>query len=515
MSDQRSTFLTSLASRYNLADSLNWQPLIQHFELGRGFAFIVLLVPNDDGAEVCRAALDAYLRESGKHVQQIPIAVPDDLKQLAGTLLELQPEAGAGAIWVARAVPEAVPHYQVWFEAWREGVARLNQFRNPLRSQFDIPQIFVGAPWLQQVLRNNAPDLWSVQTLAARVVAPAQPQPAADGLVLRKEPAAPARGPDPELALTEANRLRGKDGTELDVARLLHRAGLGFAARNQWHETVKAFSEALDIRRARAASEDVAESGYQLGMALAWVEDLERAAAILEQARAEYERAGNRLGTASCLQRLGDVAFRLGDGETARERYGDARPLFRTAGNLRGEADCVSGLGDIAVRYSDYETARMRYDEALQLYRQTGDVRGEANSLSALGDVAFHCADYETARARYDQALLLYRRIGDRRGEANSLVRFGDIEAIEGNGAIARERYNHALLLFRQIHDRYSIGLVHQRLATVTESKDRESHLTAARDAWACIGRRDLIKFLELSTELELTPQTLPATSPK
>jgi len=513
MSDQRSTFLASLASRYNLADSLNWQPLIRHFELGRGFAFIVLLVPNDDVAEVCRAALDAHLRESGKHVQQIPIVVPDDLKQLAGTLLEMQPEAGAGAIWVARAVPEAVPHYQTWFEAWREGVARLNQFRNPLRRQFDIPLIFVGAPWLQQVLRNNAPDLWSVQTLAARVTAPVPPQPAADGIPLRKEPAVGGRGPDPELALAEANRLRGKEGTELDVARLLHRAGLGFAARNQWHEAVEAFSEALDIRCARAAPEDVAESGYQLGMALAWVEDLERAAAVLEQARAGFERAGDRLGTASCLQRLGDIAFRRGDWETAGARYQEALKPFRSSRNTRGEADCLSGVGDVALRESDHKAAETMFAEALRLYRQTGDVRGEGNSLSALGDVAFRCADYETARARYDQAMPLYRRILDRRGKANSLVRFGDIESVQGNRAIAEERYHNALRLFSEISDQYSIGLVHQRLATVTGGKDRESHLAAARAAWARIGRQDLIESLEL--EPALTSETPPATSPK
>jgi hypothetical protein len=44
------------------------------------------------------------------------------------------------------------------------------------------------------------------------------------------------RGPDPEMALAEAERLRGKKGSELAVARLLYRAGFGFASRYQWRD---------------------------------------------------------------------------------------------------------------------------------------------------------------------------------------------------------------------------------------------------------------------------------------
>ncbi|MBZ5626484.1 MAG: hypothetical protein LAQ69_48550 [Acidobacteriia bacterium] len=121
------TFLESLASRYNFDDSLDWRPLIRHFELGQGFAFLVLLVPNDDWAEVCREALDSFLRTRGEHIMQIPITAPADLQNLAGTLLDMEAETGVGAIWVARAVPDALPDYQMWFKAWRQGVAWLNQ----------------------------------------------------------------------------------------------------------------------------------------------------------------------------------------------------------------------------------------------------------------------------------------------------------------------------------------------------------------------------------------------------
>ncbi len=239
--------MRNLANRYNLSASADWQALLRHFELGEGFAFIVLMVPDEEGAEVCREALDSYLATHSRRVREITVATPSDLRNLPEVLLELKATPEDGAIWVARAVPEGAPDYEVWREAWRIGVATLNQFRNPLRRQFDIPLIFVGAPWLQETLRENSPDLWSVRTLTARV----EQQASETAVERRAEPSVPqpeTPAPDPELALAEAERLRGQPGKELALARLLHRAGLGLAARSHWQEAAKAFSEALELR---------------------------------------------------------------------------------------------------------------------------------------------------------------------------------------------------------------------------------------------------------------------------
>jgi len=65
-----------------------------------------------------------------------------------------------------------------------------------------------------------SPDLWSVRTLVVRI------EPSAPHLFspsTRNNESTPRESFDPEMALKEAKKLRGRAGQELALARLLHR----------------------------------------------------------------------------------------------------------------------------------------------------------------------------------------------------------------------------------------------------------------------------------------------------
>ncbi|HEX9004065.1 MAG TPA: hypothetical protein VGB07_29405, partial [Blastocatellia bacterium] len=55
---------SELAQRYALWRSAEWQKLLTHLEWRQGFAFILLTVPDDLGAEICRQALERQLSQT-------------------------------------------------------------------------------------------------------------------------------------------------------------------------------------------------------------------------------------------------------------------------------------------------------------------------------------------------------------------------------------------------------------------------------------------------------------------
>jgi tetratricopeptide (TPR) repeat protein len=454
LSDRLNPRLGELAARYNLARSEDWQRLERLLDFNEGFAFVLLMAPNEDGASICRMELERRLGRENRTLLDMSPANENELRQLAGRLLSLQPQPETGLVWVSAAVSEDHPDHPKWSAAWFESVARLNQYRNPMMRQIGVPLIFAGAPWLQRIVREGAPDLWSVRAMVARV------EPAAGPLAPRVvagagQVGAVARtGPDPRLALKEAEGLRGVPGRELVLARLLQRAGIGFNARYQWKDAIGVLREALELRvRAGAPAADLADSRFQLAQALWRTLDYESAVGVFNQARGEYQQASQRLGEANCIQRLGDIALARSDHEGARRRYEEALPLYKNVGDVLGEANCIKSLGDIALRRSDHEGARRRYEEALPLYKNVGDVLGEANCIRSLGDIALARSDHEGARRRYEEALPLYKNVGDVQGEANCIRSLGNIAFERSDHEGARRRYEEALPLYKNVGD--------------------------------------------------------------
>src|ERR1019366_5519033 len=141
--------------------------------------------------------LQRFLTRNRNELIDVSPQTTEDLRQVTDRLLQLRPSPDAGVLWLSRAVPTGDPEFAAWREAWFEATTRLNQFRNLLTRQLPIPLIFVGAEWLLPLLRDAAPDLWSIRATVVRVSPAALASPPA--AVLR-ESGKPRSGPDPELA---------------------------------------------------------------------------------------------------------------------------------------------------------------------------------------------------------------------------------------------------------------------------------------------------------------------------
>lgn len=258
-----------------LAKLAEWQKLLTHFSLEPDeFAFIPMFVPDDDWASVCQQSLTTFLQTTdNKILHIIATEKPEDLKNLAGNIFDLEPSSTFGAVWIVAPVTIRDEERGNWKSAWREGMARLNQYRNPFRQKFDIPVLLVGGDWTKEIIRDAAPDLWSVRTTVVNVEPKKitlstqswniinHSQADLDLKSSRKlkklippkleswfgdEPLTKTldRGIDPEFALREAALLRGQKGKELSLARLLYRAANSLSGRKKFKLALESSEEA-------------------------------------------------------------------------------------------------------------------------------------------------------------------------------------------------------------------------------------------------------------------------------
>jgi tetratricopeptide (TPR) repeat protein len=231
--------------------------------------------------------------------------------------------------------------------------------------------------------------------------------------------------------------------------------------------------------------------------------DYLEARARYELAVALYRQEGDMLWEAHSIGGLGDVALASSDHDEAQAWYEQTLQLYRQVEDLRGEANCITRLGDIAVDRSDFAAARDRYEQALQLYRQVEDewgeeLLGQANCTKRLGDVALARSHHDQAQAWYEQALTFYQQVGAALNEAQCIALLGDIAVDRSDFTAARDRYEQALSLYRAIPESYLAGWMLVRLARLDPSgDDRARHWAAASQAWASIGRNDLIESIQ------------------
>lgn len=390
-----------------LAQSEEWRKLLRHFDLNEGFAFALLLVPDSLAAEICERELKRILGRCGKGLLPVRFQDAKALRDLPSTLLDLQPAQSDAAVWVATAVPAGTPQYEDWRDAWRQTAARLNENRNPLRRQLNLTLLFVGAPWLQEVLREYAPDLWSVRTLVveipSRFFTPAV-------LVrvgsqnLRKIPelsdedrTSGLDSLDPSIALKQAARLWGRPRQKPALALMLVRAAEGFTGRRQFGEATGAYREAAKIYRELAAQEPDTYLPY-LAMSL------------------------NNLGV--CLRNLGRLGEALVATEEAvriRRQLARERPdafLADLAGSLNNLAQDLSGLGR-------REEPLAAAEEAVRIYRRLASERPDvflptlAGSLNNVGAFLNGLGRSMAALAVAEEAVRIYRKLAVERPDAH------------------------------------------------------------------------------------------------
>jgi|GEM_PF-1616477 len=258
------TVLTALQSSYALAASEPWHLLLRRLQHDTGFSFHTVLAPDAYGVEIARRALADWLQtQQRRPMLTLSLKVGEPPERLTEALLGgLTGEMAC--VWVqAETLDPATDATAFVHRLWTPAIAILNARRNSLQRHLTVPLILAGSFQLQAVVREHAPDLWSIRHSVTYLDPPgvarsaqASPQFSSD----------PAPGGDPHFTLAEAAKLADDPLQALARATLLHRAGGQFQNRQHWQQAEIALLDALQIRRTLHADPDeIAGTLNQLG----------------------------------------------------------------------------------------------------------------------------------------------------------------------------------------------------------------------------------------------------------
>ena len=419
------------ALRYGLGTSEAWAGLLKHFVFGEGFAFIPLTVPDQYGAEVCQEALGAWLAQRELELVVVPTITLVDFYNVPDELLTLRTSDRTGAVWIAAAVTGSYREYNQWRQAWEQIVFKMNRIRDTVAERIRCPLLLVGAPWAREVCRDLAPDLWSIRTPIAEIKPVTVTEPAS---AAQAEPALSKTPPtfDPDYALGQAARLRGRKGSEAGLAELLIRAAGGLEQQERFSEAIAALEEAVAVAPGTLRR---LEALVDLGILEHRLNRFRDATAHLEQARSlitpDLHALSSGLKLEAILLRTLAVTYHATQRMIEAERnYQAALAILRNLGKANSEAhspNVATTLNNLANLYRDTQRIREAeeaYLEALAIRRDLAKANQEAylpsvaGTLNNLGNLYSDTQRMKEAEDAYQEALATYRDLTQANPEA-------------------------------------------------------------------------------------------------
>jgi tetratricopeptide (TPR) repeat protein len=319
-----------LAELYRLEELEGWRLLARHLELTDGFSFVVVLAPDDVAIAYLRSRLPEIVGSARGAVCRVAFDPTANVGSLAESLLELRTAKSTRLIWVDTdpVDPERIPARD---EAWRNALARLNRYRNSLQARFHCTLVLAGSFSLQPILREAAPDLWSVRSAVFRIE-PVDSARVPDEFIRQFSPERAdfediGLSGDPDTTLAEAEKLRGKPGRELLVAQLLRRAGRQAYRLLNWELAIRCLQDAYSLEETHGGdpalryhiANDLALVFHQVAQ---WDRALHYSQRALEIAEQHF--GPNHTNTAAALSNLAVLLQATG-------RLAEAEPLLRRA----------------------------------------------------------------------------------------------------------------------------------------------------------------------------------------
>lgn len=140
--------------------------------------------------------------------------------------------------------------------------------------------------------------------------------------------------------------------------------------------------------------------------------------------------------SASTLKEQGIKMFRFGEYEEAAEHFREARALYERTGDKRGQAEMLNNLGAVYTQEDRWDEASEAFSKAGQIFETLDDQSGRAQTLGNLGAMYRHRGENETAVETLKQAVDLFHQAAEADKEAATLrlisrIRLGQARWLE------------------------------------------------------------------------------------
>ena len=233
-------------------------------------------------------------------------------------------------------------------------------------------------------------------------------------------------------------------------ARALDAAALLAVAQADTHAALQLAEENLAVSQKLGDSYRIACSLFTLGKVWWKYKDFSKARSISEEGLKLYRAMSDPLsqhGLIESLHSLGHITINQNDLEAAAAYLQESLSISQKSGYTLGIAEVLGDLGLIAYLKKEYAAAHAYLVQSLELCRAGKFLAGEVSSLNRLGDLARCEGDYEQAGHHYEESLHLFQSIGDKDEIPSLLHNLGYVETQRRNYAKAVSLFREALVI--------------------------------------------------------------------
>jgi len=201
------------------------------------------------------------------------------------------------------------------------------------------------------------------------------------------------------------------------------------------------------------------------------------AISLYELAVDSAKRKNDDMTLLSVLTRLGNVYFRIGEYEKAKNAANTGLMVAQKLENQLGIAITFHQLGIIEFSRGDYGEAKKLHNKSLDIYRKLGNQSGIANALHELGILEQAQGNNDKARKLYNETLGIQRKLGNQPGIASALYRLGTLEQAQHNYGDAKVFYTQSLQICRRFGDLLGIAEALHQLGLLSEDLETAERL--------------------------------------